>query len=160
MADEHDIAREERRAAVERLLAQDLDPEGRPLSRRARQTQRSLEAYLKAGVKPRWMERLAEIDRGIAAERRYVERAYRALASECGRDLRGFSRRWRAFAQAYEPTALNELIRQHNEWYPIERDLPMDPRTRDYVPVHGRSYRRPALDRDWVLQRFPPWPPA
>jgi hypothetical protein len=41
---------------------------GRPLSRRARQTQRSVEAYLKAGVRPRWMERVQEIDRGIAAE--------------------------------------------------------------------------------------------
>ena len=160
MPDEHEMTRDERRAAVERLLAQDLDQDGRPLSRRARQTQRSLEAYLKAGVKPRWMERLAEIDRGIASERRYVERAYRALAAECGDDARIFFRRWHAFAHAYEPAALNELIRQHNEWYPIERDLPMDPRTRDYVPVHGRSYRRPVLDGKWVLERFPPWPPG
>jgi hypothetical protein len=160
MPDESEMTRDERRAAVERLLGQDLDADGRPLSRRARQTQRSLEAYLKAGVKPRWMERLAEIDRGIASERRYVERAYRALAAECGHDPAVFSRRWRAFARAYEPAALNQLIRQHNDWYPIERDLPMDPRTRDYVPVHGRSYRRPALGREWVLERFPAWPPA
>ena len=33
---------------------------------------------------------------------------------------------------------LNELIGQHNEWYPIERDLPMDLRTRDYV-LHQRA---------------------
>ena len=25
----------------------------------------------------------------------------------------------------------------HNEWYPVERDLPMDLRTRDYVLING-----------------------
>ena len=37
---------------------------------------------------------------------------------------------------------LNDLIREHNEWYPIESGLPLDPRTRDYVRMRGRSYRR------------------
>ena len=50
---------------------------------------------------------------------------------------------------------LNELITQHNEWYPIERDLPMDLRTRDYVLINGRSYRRPLLSPQWVLEQFP-----
>jgi hypothetical protein len=126
---------------VERLLKKDLDRRdglGRPLSERARLAQRSLDAYLRAGVRPRWMERLIEVDRGIASER--------AL----------FARRWRAFAaeQRFDPH-LNELIRQHNAWYPIERDLPMDLRTRDYVRVNGRSYRRPELDAAWVLDQFP-----
>ena len=53
---------------------------------------------------------------------------------------------------------LNELIRQHNDWYPIERDLPMDPRTGDYVRVHGRSHRRAELTPQWVLERFPAAP--
>ena len=33
---------------------------------------------------------------------------------------------------------LNELIAQHNDWYPVERDLPLNPRTGDYVRVGGR----------------------
>jgi hypothetical protein len=32
----------------------------------------------------------------------------------------------------------------------------MDPRTRDYVPIHGRSYRKVPLGPDWVLEHFPP----
>ena len=47
------------------------------------------------------------------------------------------------------------LIAQHNEWYPIERQLPVDIRTRDYVKIQGRSYRRPLLGPDWVLEKFP-----
>jgi hypothetical protein len=155
---ERDIAPPLPRSAVERLLAKTLEEEvaGRPLSRRARHTRRSVEAYLKSGVRPRWMERIAEIERGIAAERRRVGDAYRTLQAECGADSALFARRWRALAHGFRFDAVNELIRQHNDWYPIERDLPMDPRTRDYVPIHGRSYRKAPLGPDWVLEHFPP----
>jgi hypothetical protein len=153
-------APEDPRTSVERLLGRDLldesDGLGRPLSRRARQTRRSVEAYLQAGVRPRWMERLVEIDQGVANEKQRLARAYRTLEQQCGRDRALFARRWRAFARAYRFDDLNELIRQHNDWYPIERELPFDPRTGDYVRLHGRSYRRRVLGPDWVLQEFPP----
>ena len=133
----------------------DEDALGRPFDERTRHSRRTLENYLKAGGLPRWMERIREIDRGIAAAEARLGAAYRALQRECGRDREGFARRWRALAEASRFDDLNDLIRQHNEWYPIERDLPMDPRTRDYVRVHGRSYRRPELGPAWVLERFP-----
>ena len=31
----------------------------------------------------------------------------------------------------------------------------MDPRTGDFVLVGGMPYRRPLLDAEWVLRRFP-----
>jgi hypothetical protein len=31
----------------------------------------------------------------------------------------------------------------------------MDPKTRDFVTVGGRSYRRDPLDAAWALDRFP-----
>jgi hypothetical protein len=126
---------------------------GRPLSDRARQSQRSLEAYLRAGVRPRWMERLIEIESGMTRERRRLATAHAALREECGG--REFARRWHAIARAWRFDELNELIRTHNEWYPVERDLPMDLRTRDYVLVNGRSYRRRELGPDWILEQFP-----
>jgi hypothetical protein len=104
------------------------------------------------------MERVTEIDRGIAGEHRRLERAYRALRCECGEDRARFAERWRARAHAWPFEWLNILIEQHNDWYPIERALPMDPRTGDYVPIGGRSYRRPVLGPDWVLERFPASP--
>ena len=150
------------RGSVERLVGRSLGDEsvlGKPLSRRARQNQRTVEAYLKTGVRPRWMERIGEIDQGIAMERRRLERVYRALAHECGRDPAEFARRWRARAHAWRFEHLNALIEQHNEWFPVERRLPMDPRTGDYVPVGGRNYRRRVLGPDWVLEQYPPRPP-
>ena len=114
---------------------------------------RSVEAYLKAGVRPRWMERIAEIDQSIAAQRRRLARAYRLLRAECDGDAELFAARWREFAHRCRFDELNELIEQHNAWYPIERDLPMDLRTRDYVLVGGRSYRREPLSAAWVLEQ-------
>ena len=146
------------RTAAERLVAESLeDPRagGRPFSSRARETRRSLEDYLRAGVRPRWMERLIEIERGTKRELRRLGRAYDELRAECGDDRTTFARRWQAIAEAWRFDEVNELIRTHNEWYPVERDLPIDLRTRDYVLVGGRSHRRRELGPDWVLERFP-----
>jgi hypothetical protein len=146
------------RTAAERFVARSLeDPRsaGRPISDRARQSRRSLEHYLKAGVRPRWMERLIEIERGTKREHAGLADAYAALEEECGSDRAQFARRWRAIAESWSFAELNQLIRTHNEWYPVERDLPMDLRTRDYVLVCGCSYRRRELGADWILEQFP-----
>src|SRR3954470_6121070 len=146
------------RSAAERLVKKDLDATtglGKPISSRARLSQRTVEAYLKAGVRPRWMERIAEIDQSIAAQKRRLARSHRAIREECGEDHALFAERWTAFAQRCRFDELNELITQHNDWYPIERDLPMDLRTRDYVLINGRSSRREPLSAEWVLQEFP-----
>jgi hypothetical protein len=142
---------------VERELSRRFEEavEGRPLSRRARQTRRTVEAYLAAGVMPRYMQRLREIDDGMAMHARRLRSARERLREECGDDRERFARRWRATAQRWRFDELNALIREHNEWYPIESGLPLDPRTRDYVRMRGRSYRRAELGPRWVLDRFP-----
>jgi hypothetical protein len=150
------MPRPDERNPVERLLDEKTD-EGLDtrLSRRSTQYARTLEAYFKAGDPPRWMTRLTEIDRGIARERMRVERAYAALRAECGDDRALFAERWRERAAAFDFSELNELIEQHNEWFPIERRLPIDLRTRDYVLIAGKPYRRPVLGPGWVLREFP-----
>jgi hypothetical protein len=152
---------DDRRTPVERLLPREDAPT--TLSRRSSQTPRSVEAYLEAGNPPRWMERLGEIDRGIANVRRRLARAHRALAARLAGEPDLFAQRWRETAESWRFDELNTLIAQHNDWYPIERRLPIDLRTRDYVLIHGRSYRRPVLDAAWVLEQLPtdlPRPPA
>src|SRR3954447_20442093 len=99
---------------------------GKPLSRRARQTKRSVEAYLRAGVLPRYMERLREIERETEEQRTRLARAYRLLQAETDGDPELFAKLWRRRAHAWRFDKLNRLIDEHNEWYPIEASLPMD----------------------------------
>src|SRR3954465_8648220 len=136
------------RSAAERVVKKDLDATtglGKPISSRARMTQRSVEAYLKAGGRPRWMERIAEIDHSIAAQKQRLGRAHRLLREECGDDHELFARRWRAYAQRCPFDEPNDLPANPNDCSPMERALPMDLRTRDYVLINGRSYRREPL---------------
>jgi hypothetical protein len=115
---------------TERVLRRsmiDEDGGGRPFSERVRHHRRTLEAYFKAGSIPRWMERVSEVDQGIAHERRRFDERYRALKGEYGHDREEFARRWEAIAHA----------------------------ARFYVKVNGRSYRRPELGAAWVLEHFP-----
>jgi hypothetical protein len=62
---------------------------------------------------------------------------------------------WRRVADRWDFGVVNDLIERHNRFYPVEARLPMDPRTRDFVKVGGRPYRREPLDASWILARFP-----
>ena len=128
---------------------------GGPISAVSRWTPRTLEAYLMAGGRPRWMERIGEIEALSANARTRLRRARRLLEAECAGDAELLARRWRAVADAWDFREVNTLIGQHNDWFPIERDLAMDPRTKDYVKIRGKSYRREPLGPDWILAEFP-----
>ena len=135
-----------------------LDGSGQPLSRRARQSKRTVEQYIRAGTAPAYMRRLRNIERELERHLRKLDRAHRLLSESMGERPDEFARRWSDLAGGWNFGPVNELIRQHNEWYPVERNLPLDPRTRDYVKIRGRSYRRDELGAEWVLERFPPVP--
>jgi hypothetical protein len=127
----------------------DLNPlTGRPLRRRLRNFRAEPDSYLASlgGPLP-YMRRLREID--AAVERH--EAALAAVYPEHRNDPDG----WRRIAERWDFDDVNELIEKHNHWYPAEARLPMNPRTRDYVEVGGRPYRRPLLDAAWVLDRYP-----
>ena len=134
-------------------------PHQRP-RRRTRLAPQTIESYLRANSAPRYMRRLREIEVEYRAERRRLEAAYEGLLETFGDDRAMFSQCWRERAHTWRFDTLNELIREHNAWYPIEANLPMDPRTGDYRPIRGASYRRVELGSAWVLEHFPPTPRA
>lgn len=151
-------ASDSRLTPAEKILRRTADASsghGRPLSSRARQAQRSVENYLKGGSPPRWMERVAEIDTRMARELRELEQIRRDLRAAHASDPEAFAAAWQAVAHARDFTEVNRLIAEHNEWYPVERDLPFDPRTGEYLKIHGRSYLRDPLGPDWVLTQLP-----
>jgi hypothetical protein len=149
------------RNPVERYLAEREVGEnplvGRPLPERPRLGRVELDRYLPAlgGPLP-YMHRLRRIDDETAAHEDALAEGWRELADDHRGDPAGFRRRWTRLAADWNFDEVNDLIRRHNAYYPAEARLPMDPRSGDFVPVLGRSYRRQRLDRSWILQRFPP----
>jgi hypothetical protein len=117
---------------------------------------KTVEAYLRGQSPPRYMQRLVEIEAIYQFHRRELEEAYRTLSDALRPDPARFARTWRARVRDWSFEDLNELVREHNQWYPVEVDLPMDPRTCDFVPVRGASYRRIELGPQWVFEHFPP----
>jgi hypothetical protein len=137
-------------AERKKLLAElELNPlTGRPLKRRIRRFRPEADRYLASlsGPLP-YMQRLRQIDDLVE----HHERRLAELYAERGED----AAEWRRIAERYDFGEINDLIDRHNRYYPIEARLAMDPRTRDFVKVGGRPYRRDPLDRDWILARFP-----
>jgi hypothetical protein len=119
---------------------------------------RVLERYIRAQVLPRFIVRLREIDDHLAEHRLALGRAYRELQQRCGEDRRLFEQRWTEIAHGWRFDEVNGLIHEHNEYYPIERSLPVNPRTGDYVSITGRSYWREPLGPTWILEHFPAAP--
>jgi hypothetical protein len=121
---------------------------GRPLRRRYRNFLAEPDSYIASlgGPLP-YMRRLRQIEQAIDSHLEQLEAAY----AEHGDN----SAAWRRIAERWDFGDVNELISNHNRWYPVEARLPMDPKTRDYVRVGGKPYRRDPLDVAWILERFP-----
>ena len=130
-------------------LDRDVNPlVGLPLRRRLRNFRAEPDTYLASlgGPLP-YMRRLRQIEEEIDA--------HLALLTEAYAEHRSDPTSWRRVAERWDFTEVNELIARHNRWYPVESRLPMDPRTRDFVKVGGKPYRREPLDARWILERFP-----
>jgi hypothetical protein len=112
----------------------------------------AVEAYLRGNSLPRYMQRLAELDREYRALRETLHAEHARLAEN---DL---SHEWEATVRGWRFDDLNALVREHNAYYPMEANLPMDPRTRDFVRVRGLTFRRLELTAEWVLEHFPHLP--
>ena len=97
-----------------------------------------------------YMRRLRAIEDEEARHLRELEEAWHTLAEEC--DDAAFARVWRETAASWDFRRVNTLIAKHNEFFPVEAQVPMNPRTGDYA----KSWRREPYDAAWILERYPP----
>jgi hypothetical protein len=129
---------------------------GTALRRRFRNFRPDAESAVRALSGPTiWMRRLRAIEDAVGQHERQLADAWRMLAEDV-EDPARFAAAWRELAGNWSFAQVNELIERHNRNFPAEARLAMDPRTRDFVRLNGRSYEREPLDADWILRRFPP----
>jgi hypothetical protein len=129
---------------------------GRPLRQRLRNFRPDAESGVRAlGGPTMWMRRLRAIEDATEQHERQLEERWRLLAREMENPA-AFSAAWRELAGNWKFGRINDLIERHNANFPAEARLPMDPRTRDFVRLNGRSYEREPLEANWILERFPP----
>jgi hypothetical protein len=144
--------RRERDALAEDIRGNPLA--GRPLRQRLRNFRPDASAQLAAlGGPLAWMRRLRAIELAIGLHETQLGEALAELRQEAsGAEL---ERRWRELAEGWDFSEVNDLIERHNRHFPAESQLPMNPRTGDFVLINGRPYTRKPLDADWILTRFP-----
>lgn len=147
---------QDRRARA--VLDRDLEGspvKGKPLRLRMRNWRPDAESYVASmgGPLP-YMQRLKAIELLEQEHLHRLEALWRGLARRHD-DPADFACRWRRVAGRRNFHAINDLIAQHNRWYPAEARLPMDPATGDFVRINGKPYRRQPLDAAWVLERLP-----
>jgi hypothetical protein len=145
-----------RDGAVGDAVARDLEGSpliGKPQRLRARNFRPTAETYIASlgGPLP-YMRRLRQIAEETAEHERQLAEARAELLAADGED---FPARWERLARRWRFDAVNELIGRHNQFFPAEARLPMDPKTRDYALVNGRPYRIDPLGPAWILERFP-----
>ena len=129
---------------------------GGPVRSRLRNFRPDPESGVRAlGGPAAWMRRLRAIEDALEQHERQLGDAWRTLAEDV-EDPAEFAAAWRAHAAGWSFAEVNELIERHNRNFPAEARLAMDPRTRDFVRVNGRSYLREPLGTEWILVRFPP----
>ena len=140
------------------LLEADLETspvKGAPVPQRLRNFRPDAESAIRAlGGPTAWMRRLRAIEDAVDQHERQLGEAWRGLAAEVT-DPAEFERLWLEQARRWRFSEVNDLIERHNANFPAEARLPMDPRTRDFVRINGRSYLREPLDVAWILARFP-----
>jgi hypothetical protein len=128
---------------------------GTPLPQRPRNFRPDPESAVRALGGPLiWMRRLRAIEDALEQHERQLLAAWHALAHEI-EEPSAFAAAWEELAHNWSFAEVNELIERHNRNFPAEARLAMDPRTRDFVRVNGRSYQREPLDARWILDRFP-----
>ncbi|MFL5960466.1 MAG: hypothetical protein ACJ75G_09400 [Gaiellaceae bacterium] len=141
------------------LLEADLESSpvrGTPLQQRLRNFRPDADSAVRALDGPKiWMRRLRAIEDAVEQHERQLGEAWRTLAQEL-EEPDEFAAAWHELAGNWSFAEVNQLIERHNRNFPAEAQLPMDPRSRDFIRINGRPYVREPLDADWILARFPP----
>lgn len=94
---------------------------------------------------PAWIQRRHRLEGRFKSLRKDLARAYRTSSPLA----------WPEVAASWNLEKVNREISSYNKYFPIERDLPMDPQVLGYVEGGEAWKAMPLVDTDWILSEFP-----
>jgi hypothetical protein len=112
-------------------------------------------AGIAMGGAPAWAVRLKKIETLTDALIADLLDRWMSIAYQCRAEPGQFASAWREHLSQLDFGVVNELIRRHNRYFPAEANLPMSPRTGDYVGWGGHDWRCSPLTVEWAEQLFP-----
>ena len=112
-------------------------------------------AGISMGGAPAWAVRLKKIETLTDSLLRELYDDWVALARHHRHQPAAFARAWREHLNKLELSLVNELIARHNRYFPTEANLPMSPRTGDYIGWGGHDWRCSPLTAEWAEEQFP-----
>jgi len=80
---------------------------------------------------------------------------YRKMAEQFGHHPEVFSRRWKKAVESIELDMLNDLIERHNNYFPIEANLAIDPKSEALMFGAAPWEPKEKVTTESLLQRFP-----
>jgi hypothetical protein len=112
-------------------------------------------AGIAMGGAPAWAVRLKKIETLTDAHIADMLDRWKSVAYQHRAQPQSFASAWREELSQLDFGMVNELIRRHNRYFPAEANLPMSPRTRDYVGWGGQDWRCSPLTIEWAERQFP-----
>lgn len=104
---------------------------------------------------PGWALRLKQIHDLRTALTATLDAAWADHARRWQGRPQEFAGRWHAYLAKVDVAALNTLIKKHNEWYPIEAQLPIVYPTGEYHIPTGIEYPQKPITGDALLELYP-----
>ena len=107
------------------------------------------------GGAPAWAVRLKKIEMLTDQLLSDLLNGWKSTAHQHRKHPELFADAWRGYLGRFNFDLVNELISRHNRYFPAEANLPMSPKTGDYVGWGGRDWRCSLLTIEWAENEFP-----
>jgi len=142
---------------IAQTLYDDNPYKGKPIYIHSPSFKIGLDEYIKAmDGAPAWVMRLKRIEDWMDQTSAKAHEEWVETALENVDNAGNFRREWMRYVENFDFSRVNKWICDHNEYFPIEANLPYDIRT-GKILYGGRPFKKKQfLGPDWLLNQFPP----
>ena len=145
------------RHQIAQAMDNDNPYKGKPIYIHSPSFKIGLDEYIKAmDGPPAWVMRLKRIEDWMDQTSTKVREEWFETALENAGNTGYFRREWIHYVENFDFSRVNKWISDHNEYFPIEANLPYDIRTGKIFYCGKPFTKKDFLGQTWLLDQFPP----